>query len=396
MSPATTTTAAFFAAALFPTLAQSLSYTLVKNYSGQDFLSGFTFFDNVTDAGGNLGNLHWVSQSVAQSLKMVQTTSSGSIFLGVDNTTSANGDPNFGRNSLYLTSNEKISIGSLLVLDINHMPYGCSVWPSFFTKGQDNNADWPKGGEIDIIENVNLATANQYALHTDITCTQPSNVTQTGKVKSPNCQAVVTPTDVQNPGGCVVAESQAGSFGQGFQGGVFATQWEKGVGVNIWFFPRASVPSDLSSNQPDPSNWGTPSASYPQSGCDVSAGFADQSIVFDIEICGKFAGSPTVFPTTCGSQFKLCTDVIADPRNYDQAYWDINSLKVFSSSGSSGGNTGGNTTSTGGGNSTNTGGGGGSGNNTAGGGGSNNPGSAMGFRPAFEFIAGLFLLGLLF
>ena len=54
-----------------------------------------------------------------------------------------------GRDSIRITS-QKAYDDSVIVLDIAHMPEGCSTWPAFWTISQ--SGPWPKGGEIDILE----------------------------------------------------------------------------------------------------------------------------------------------------------------------------------------------------------------------------------------------------
>lgn len=54
-----------------------------------------------------------------------------------------------GRNSVRITSN-KAYADSVTVLDLQHMPEGCSTWPAFWSLSQQG--PWPEGGEIDIVE----------------------------------------------------------------------------------------------------------------------------------------------------------------------------------------------------------------------------------------------------
>jgi hypothetical protein len=39
-------------------------------------------------------------------------------------------------------------------------------------------------------------------------------------------------------------------------GGVYAMDWRQ-QGIRIWSFPQNSIPSDITSGKPNPSNWGT-------------------------------------------------------------------------------------------------------------------------------------------
>lgn len=53
-----------------------------------------------------------------------------------------------GRNSVRIAST-KAYRDSVIVMDIEHMPYGCAQWPAFWTL---TNGNWPDGGEIDMLE----------------------------------------------------------------------------------------------------------------------------------------------------------------------------------------------------------------------------------------------------
>lgn len=83
------------------------------------------------------------------------------------------------RNSVRMHSKKHYN-GGLSILDVDHVPTGCSSWPAFWLCG----LDWPIGGEvhifcqsqgrahreagqIDIMESIHLGTRNQMTLHTD-------------------------------------------------------------------------------------------------------------------------------------------------------------------------------------------------------------------------------------
>lgn len=101
------------------------------------------------------------------------------------------------------------------------------VWPAFWTLGSGKT--WPQGGEIDIIESINLLPNNQIALHTTPGCSQSQNLGQTGQTTEGDCST---------PQGCVVRETKANSYESGFAqagGGVWATQIDAS-GIFIWFW----------------------------------------------------------------------------------------------------------------------------------------------------------------
>jgi len=148
---------------------------------------------------------------------LVYVNNAGNAILKVDDV--SNVAPNQKRNTVRITTQAAYNVGSLWIADIIHLPFGCSVWPAFWTKG----SLWPDDGEIDIIEGINLVSQNQMALHTLPGCyhnTTPSN--QMG-ISDP------TKVDCSQPSGCVVLESAPNSFGQGFAnagGGVFGVQFD--------------------------------------------------------------------------------------------------------------------------------------------------------------------------
>ncbi|KAJ7115658.1 concanavalin A-like lectin/glucanase domain-containing protein [Mycena crocata] len=323
-------------------LAHAQTYTLSQDLSGDKFLSAFKYNESAVDF-NNFGNVHFLSQAAATApgQNLTYVDSNGRVIVKVDTVTNGAADPNFGRNSVYLMSNELLNLGSLLVFDANHIPFGCSVWPSLFTQGQN----WPAQGEIDIIENVNLENANRFSLHVGSdTCVQPNSIAsnQTGQISTldgstSNC--TVVPTTGQTSG-CVVTETKPNSFGSGFAssgGGVFAMLWDAS-GIAMWFFPRGSVPSNIGANgspdsgtppTPDPKQWGKASAWYPADSCDPKTAFGPQIITLYIDICGAFAAAPTVFAATCGQVAPNCSALVQDPANYKDAYWEINYLRVY-------------------------------------------------------------------
>lgn len=95
---------------------------------------------------------------------------------------------------------------------------------------------WPAGGEIDIIEGINLQPTNMIALHTsgNTSCTIPTTFTPSfsGRVSYPNCD------NSQNFGsGCTIYDPNTNSYGQAFAeagGGVFVAEFAED-GIRVWF-----------------------------------------------------------------------------------------------------------------------------------------------------------------
>lgn len=81
-------------------------------------------------------------------------------------------------------------------------------------------------------------------------------------------------------------------------------------------------------------SWGTPLSSW-SSGCDIDTYFHQQQIVFDLTFCGDWAGN--VWGNGgCASQADTCQDFVANnPSAFSDAYWEINSLRVYQDNGAS-------------------------------------------------------------
>jgi len=314
------------------TAATAQQFTLAQNYSGSTFFDGWTF-QNGIDA-NTTGNVLFQTREQAATEQLAFVNSAGHAIIKVDNTTSGANDPNFGRPSIKILSNATVPAGSIVIMDAVHMPFGCSVWPAFWMQGPN----WPNTGEIDVVENVNLEANNRYTLHTLDGCTHPA---ATDNTTAPEIGTVIS-TDCFNATngdeGCIVQDPSTNSFGAGFAqngGGAYAMLWDD-TGIKIWFFPRPSIPSDVSTANPNPSGWGTPTAFWPQSTCNTAEFFSPQTLIFDITICGNFAGAADVFNPSCPG---LCTDLVQDPTNYNTAYFEISYVHVFTNGSSTGSTT---------------------------------------------------------
>ncbi|OAL26150.1 hypothetical protein AYO20_10203 [Fonsecaea nubica] len=276
------------------------------------------------------GYVQYVDQNTAQRGGLINTDS-GAVYMGVDHTNVASGS---GRQSVRLTSKKSYNHG-LIILDLSHMPGGiCGAWPAFWTVGPN----WPNAGEIDIIEGVNLQTSNAMTLHTNAGCSISNNGMFSGSVATSNCD--IKAAGQATNAGCSISTPNDATYGTGFndaEGGVYATEWTSSA-INIWFFSRSAIPSDISSGSPDPGNWGQPLASFGGS-CNIDEFFNNQQIVFDTTFCGDWAGNVWDSDPVCKSKASTCESYVQNnPSAFQDAFWTVNSLKVFQGSGSQGPN----------------------------------------------------------
>ncbi|KAH8798338.1 concanavalin A-like lectin/glucanase domain-containing protein [Xylogone sp. PMI_703] len=291
------------------------SYSLRHNYTASNFFSEWRFF---TDADPTHGFVDYVDQSFAQASGLVNTDNH-QIYMGVDNETM---DPSSGRKSVRVFSKTTFTHG-LFIADVQHMPTGCGTWPAWWMAGPN----WPNNGEIDVIEGVNSGDTNSITLHTSAGCNITTTGSQAGsELATPNCNS-------NNAfGGCGISTNNTQNYGSGFNaigGGVYAMQWTSSA-IKTWFFPRSSIPPDITVDHPNPSGWGAPIALFNGGvGCNIDSHFANLAIIFDTTFCGDWAGSVWNVGS-CGSLASSCEAyVAANPHAFNDAYWSINSVKVY-------------------------------------------------------------------
>ena len=82
-------------------------------------------------------------------------------------------------------------------------------------------------------------------------------------------------------------------------------------------FHRSSIPSDLTSGNPDPSSWPSSAlkASWPASTCSPAQHFHQMRMVFDITLCGDYAGnnySKSGCPGDCTTQVMKGSNFVSE------------------------------------------------------------------------------------
>lgn len=180
---------------------------------------------------------------------------------------------------------------------------------------------WPNNGEIDIIEGINLQAQDAITMHS-----------------GPSCSMIGKSCDGGN--GCSTQVGGPTSYGDGFNnngGGIYAMEWTSDY-INVYFFPHSNAPADILGTGPDPTTWGNPTASFVGgSTCDIDANFQNNNIVIDTTFCGTWAGTAWSSDPVCGPKAATCQDYVQNnPAAFTEAYWTINSLKVYTQASSSG------------------------------------------------------------
>ena len=206
--------------------------------------------------------------------------------LKVDTTVGPDSVPNAstGRFSVRVESKKTYNNG-LFIFDVRHTPYGCGTWPALWLTDPSN---WPEHGEIDIMEAVDQANSgNEMTLHTTSDCSMSVKRKETGSVLQKDCNHASN-----DNAGCGVQSSKS-SFGATLNsdgGSIMAVEW-RSAGIRMWQFARGSIPSDITSQKPTPDTWGTATADFPSTDCNIGSHFKNQSIIINIDLCGDLVNA---------------------------------------------------------------------------------------------------------
>jgi len=329
---------AFLAALSSLTSCARANFYLQDEWIGDGFFQGW-IWETMNDP--THGRVNYVDLDEALS-KNLTYADNGKFFMRADDWSMISPSAR-GRDSIRISS-EKAYDEAMFVLDIEHMPTGCGTWPAFWTLSKAG--PWPNGGEIDIIEGVHEGTNNRASLHTTPNCKMPpeqSRQPQSGNILNSDCDAAVKYNE-----GCGVEFSDPfiryTSYGAPFNlaGGGYFAMYKGRDAVKIWSFPRRDYPvppmirdgASVSREWAmDLDSWGDPDAHFPFDPylCDYKQHFDAHQMVFDLTFCGDWAGSVWPLPSSgCAHEAATCEDFVNNnPSRFHDAYWVINSLRVY-------------------------------------------------------------------
>jgi len=250
----------------------------------------------------------------------------------------------------------------LAAMKFTHTPYGCGVWPAFWSNGASGN--WPTDGELDILEYWQSNDKSEVSFHT---VESPADGCKLDKAQL-NKKGCPHFDDVNNDFSpwmrydCQTNYSKvpphlgcAPSTGKRYTGeqyannpGVIAAEWNREF-IKVFYIPEAEIPADLEEGvSPQPDTWDKWIISYypfAASGCNLTSRSLSsaQAFVLNIELCGG-RGS-LEFPFGCNGlsmcrnkQYAgpgdCCTEYMTDDKKSSealskQAFFNISYIKVW-------------------------------------------------------------------
>ncbi|BGP48237.1 hypothetical protein JCM10450v2_004109 [Rhodotorula kratochvilovae] len=298
--------------------------TLLRSYEGATFFDRWNYLN---ESDPTHGSVIYVSREFAEEKGLTYISPVGTAILQIDRDSTLS--PGDYRPSVRISSSDTYEPGHLILLDMKHAPHGPSVWPAFWMY----NDPWADVGEIDVYEGINERTFGQMSLHTTDGCARNPAFTQTGDMNGGNVRKSCS---INDGSACSVHDRDPAAYGAGFNaagGGVFAVLYAE-TGISIWRWKRSDIPLDVLIGAPRWTGWGTPVATWDGSMCDTRTYFKRQMLTFDITTCGTWAGSTSTWNNVASSgpvavQYATCAQAVQDPAAFDEAYFEINYLRVY-------------------------------------------------------------------
>lgn len=185
-------------------------------------------------------------------------------------------------------------------------------------------------------------TNNIVSMHTNAGCTIAGSG-QSGVLDTSDCNEA--DNDNSGCGSTLINASTPFNYGDGLNsigGGVYATEWTSDY-VKTWWFPRTAIPASITSGVPNVNDFGEPAVNAEGDPCPFDSHFANHSIIINIDFCGAYAGytysgyaqcpqSPNASYAMSSAQNSLdsCVNFVGlNPSYFTDAYWEINSIKVY-------------------------------------------------------------------
>lgn len=303
-------------------------WRLTNSYQGDTFFQGWDFF---TSPDPTHGLVDYIDEASARRDGILEINSAGNAIMRVETTPTVPGN----RKSIRITTQAQFN-GGLVIMDAVHMPHGCGTWPAFWTNGPN----WPNGGEIDILEGVHDYANNQATLHTSDGCTIASSSSSALAISGSVIAGTDCSVSTTSNQGCGIRANSATTYGSGFNdngGGVYAMKWDS-TGIAVYFFPRDSIPADITANTPLPETWGAAQARWPAASCDPFRFFNNHHAIFDTTLCGDWAGgvwNAAGIPgqeQSCAQRtgFSTCDAFIrARGSAFQEAYWEVRYMQIY-------------------------------------------------------------------
>ncbi|CAE8695670.1 unnamed protein product [Polarella glacialis] len=262
----------------------------------------------------------------------------------------------------------------LAAVRFSHLPWGCGVWPAFFTLSP--TIPWPEGGELDILEYVNDFGAKS-SFHTSRPCTlNPAEVNKYRQLPDANEMGLNCTTHYCSTCKSIGCAPNAVPLQNGEQlsrrPGVIAMERTESF-IKIFNIPEGELPADLNSDSPRPDTWDRWIVSYfpfaasektrPGSCPEPEKVMGAQRLFLNIGFCGDWASKVwgiswscagrhgPAYPGQCRAVDPLkeykpdedcCTQFIWDERGQygadsylqSRAFWNISWMKVYRHAGS--------------------------------------------------------------